>query len=149
MMVKMSDFLPTTNDQASVHQMMRKKLVFLKIHSSFQDWTICFIADPIYFLLLLWIGIFAMFVKKGTDKQTFQNCQVLQPLALNWTKQHGCKYKYNFGAGQKKRYTLICIISGRGRKTVGAIAPTAPISSAPLFMFLSLLLFSILSRCIV
>ena len=32
----------------------------------------------------------------------------------------------------RKRGTLICIISGRGRKTVGAIAPTAPISSAPL-----------------
>ena len=32
----------------------------------------------------------------------------------------------------RKRGTLICIISGRGRKTVGASAPTAPISSAPL-----------------
>ena len=34
----------------------------------------------------------------------------------------------------KKRGTLICIISGQGRKTVGASAPTAPISSAPLIM---------------
>ena len=31
-----------------------------------------------------------------------------------------------------KRGTLICIISGRGKKTVGASAPTAIISSAPL-----------------
>ena len=33
---------------------------------------------------------------------------------------------------------LICIISGRGRKTVGAIAPTAPISSAPLDIYLKI-----------
>ena len=34
----------------------------------------------------------------------------------------------------RKRGTLICIISERGRKTVGASAPTAPTSSAPLNM---------------
>ena len=32
----------------------------------------------------------------------------------------------------RKRDTLICMISGRGRKTVGASAPMALISSAPL-----------------
>ena len=37
----------------------------------------------------------------------------------------------------RKRGTLICIISGRGRKTVGASAPTAPISSAPLIMLVT------------
>ena len=34
----------------------------------------------------------------------------------------------------RKRGTLICIISGWGRKTVGASAPTAPIGSAPLII---------------
>ena len=35
----------------------------------------------------------------------------------------------------RKRGTLICIILGRGRKTVGASAPTAPISLAPLLIY--------------
>ena len=59
MMVKMSDFLPTTNDQASVHQMMRKKLVFLKTllgldhllycwsHLYFVDWPCLLKKGPI------------------------------------------------------------------------------------------------------
>ena len=41
--------------------------------------------------------------------------------------------RINTSSGRaKKRGTLICIIWGRGRKTVGAIAPTAPIRWAPL-----------------
>ena len=45
----------------------------------------------------------------------------------------GARIKYNFGAGQK-RGILVCIISGRGRKTMGASAPTASIRSAPLLI---------------
>ena len=40
-----------------------------------------------------------------------------------------CKYNFEWG---RKRGTFICIISRRGRKTVGASAPTAPIRWAPL-----------------
>ena len=43
----------------------------------------------------------------------------------------GASISTTLGRG-RKRGTLICIISGRGRKTVGASAPTAPISLAPL-----------------
>ena len=35
----------------------------------------------------------------------------------------------------RKRGTLICIISGRGRKIVGASAPTAPINLALLNIY--------------
>ena len=57
-------------------------------------------------------------------------------LAPNWTKKRGCKYKYNFGAGQKKRYTYMHNFRP-GQETVGASAPTAPISSAPLIMLVT------------
>ena len=42
----------------------------------------------------------------------------------------------------RKRGTLICIILGRGSKTVGAIAHTAPISSAPLLTYMYYIAFS-------
>ena len=45
----------------------------------------------------------------------------------------GASISTTLGRG-RKRGTFICIISGRGRKTVGASAPTAPISSVPLIM---------------
>ena len=39
---------------------------------------------------------------------------------------------YKISGRGRKSGTFICIISGRGRKTVGASAPTAPIRWAPL-----------------
>ena len=44
----------------------------------------------------------------------------------------GASIKVQLRGGAEKKGTLICIISGRGKKTVGASAHTAPISLAPL-----------------
>ena len=44
----------------------------------------------------------------------------------------GASIKVQLRGGAEKKGTLICIISGRGKKTVGASAPSAIISSAPL-----------------
>ena len=43
----------------------------------------------------------------------------------------GASISTTLGRG-RKRDTFRCIISGSGRKTVGASAPTAPVSLAPL-----------------
>ena len=42
---------------------------------------------------------------KSTKVVTLQNMANIEvfPMAPNWSKKRGCKYKYNFGAGQKKR----------------------------------------------
>ena len=50
-----------------------------------------------------------------------------RPTGLNCV---GARINTTSGRG-KKRGTLVCMILGRGRKTVGASAPTAPIRWAP------------------
>ena len=48
-----------------------------------------------------------------------------------------CTFMYNFGAGQKKLWSYTSIISGQGRKSLGAHAPWAPPSLAPLYIIIA------------